>query len=217
MDGVLVDVTASYRETIVQTVRSFSGHLMERHTIQDYKNQGGWNNDWALSRKILADLGFDIPYPAVVERFQEIFFGPSGTDGLMRNEAWLDSSDVLNRLAARYRFALFTGRLRGEARITLDRFAKGFEFSPLVGDDDVTEGKPHPEGLYKIRTAHPGAPLWYIGDTVDDARAGKAAGIPFIGIGDARDAGHAGTVALMQAEGAIAVVPSINHLEDVLP
>ena len=46
MDGVLVDVTESYRETIVQTVEHFTGMTITREQIQDYKNQGGWNDDW---------------------------------------------------------------------------------------------------------------------------------------------------------------------------
>ena len=28
----------------------------------------------------------------------------------------------------------------------------------------------------------PGRKLWYVGDTVDDARSASAAGVPFIGI-----------------------------------
>src|ERR1700735_912249 len=65
MDGVLVDVTDSYRETIVRTVEHFTGQTISRETIQDYKNQGGWNNDWALSEKICHDLGGHIPYSEI--------------------------------------------------------------------------------------------------------------------------------------------------------
>jgi len=57
MDGVLADVTESYREAIVQTVERFTATRVERDLIQRYKNAGGWNNDWALSQKIAADLG----------------------------------------------------------------------------------------------------------------------------------------------------------------
>ena len=60
MDGVLVDVTESYRETIVRTVEHFTGKTISRDSIQDYKNQGGWNNDWVLSQKICRDLGVEI-------------------------------------------------------------------------------------------------------------------------------------------------------------
>ncbi|MFN0102855.1 MAG: HAD-IA family hydrolase [Bryobacteraceae bacterium] len=217
MDGVLVDVTESYRETIVQTVKHFSGRAIERAAIQDYKNQGGWNNDWLLSQHILAEFGMALPYETVVEEFQKIFFGPNGNDGLMQREEWIATPGVLQRLAARFEFSVFTGRLRAEAQITLDRFANGLSFAPIVGDDDVTRGKPDPEGLLKIVDAQPNKNYWYIGDTVDDARSARAARIPFIGVGHARDEGHAKTVALMESEGAIAIIESINELERVLP
>jgi HAD superfamily hydrolase (TIGR01548 family) len=216
MDGVLVDVTESYRETIVRTVQSFSGVTIERARIQDYKNQGGWNNDWALSQRILADLGLDVPYATVVEEFQRIFFGPDHRGGLMEREVWMDRTDVLHRLQERFAFAIFTGRLRAEAQMTLDRFANGLRFAAVIGDDDVTHGKPHPEGLLMIRSANPGVDHWYIGDTVDDARASRAAGVPFIGVGHRRDEGHGRTVQLMEDEGAIAIVESINELETIL-
>lgn len=212
MDGVLVDVTESYRETIVQTVRHFSGKTIERAAIQDYKNQGGWNNDWLLSQKILADLGVTVDYQTVVDAFQKLFFGPNGNDGLMQREVWIDTTGTLARLNARFEFSVFTGRLREEAQMTLDRFAEGLRFDPVVGDDDVSRGKPNPEGLLKI----PGA-IYYIGDTVDDARASRAAGVPFIGIGNRHDPGHAKTVSLMEAEGAIAIIESINELERIIP
>ncbi len=47
MDGVLAEVTESYREAIVQTVEHFTGQRIARDLIQQYKNAGGWNNDWA--------------------------------------------------------------------------------------------------------------------------------------------------------------------------
>ncbi|MBL8236447.1 MAG: HAD-IA family hydrolase [Bryobacterales bacterium] len=212
MDGVLVDVTESYRETIVQTVRHFSGRTIERAAIQDYKNQGGWNNDWLLSQKILADFGMTVEYQTVIDAFQQLFFGPNGNDGLMQREVWIDTTGALARLSARYDFSVFTGRLRDEAQMTLDRFAQHLTFRPVVGDDDVTQGKPHPEGLLKIANA-----AYYIGDTVDDARASRAAGVPFIGIGNRHDSGHAKTVALMEDEGAIAIIESINELERIIP
>ena len=62
MDGVLVEVSESYRATIVETVKLFTGETIARELIQEYKNQGGWNNDWALSQKICADLGTTIEF-----------------------------------------------------------------------------------------------------------------------------------------------------------
>ena len=49
MDGVLVDVSESYRATIQATVKHFTGLEPTHEEIQDWKNRGGWNDDWALS------------------------------------------------------------------------------------------------------------------------------------------------------------------------
>ena len=87
MDGVLVDVHESYRETICVTVEHFTSKQITRELIQEYKNQGGWNNDWALSKKIASDLGVEVPYDKVVEYFNRIFFGENN-DGLIMREQW---------------------------------------------------------------------------------------------------------------------------------
>ncbi len=81
-------------------------------------------------------------------------------------------------------------------------------FYPIVGADDVSCGKPHPEGILKIREMLPHNRVWYIGDTVDDARAGKAAQVAFIGIA----ARNQELRALLEAEGAQSVLTDINEL-----
>ena len=78
MDGVLVDVTESYRETISRHGRSTSPARRCRATaIQDYKNQGGWNDDWALSHQHHrgARRQREVACEEVVEYFQAIFHG----------------------------------------------------------------------------------------------------------------------------------------------
>ena len=66
MDGVLVEVGESYRETICQTVAHFTGKSVTRELVQEYKNAGGWNNDWALSQKIARDLGTEVEFDSLV-------------------------------------------------------------------------------------------------------------------------------------------------------
>src|SRR5205807_5040765 len=88
MDGVLTEVSESYRKAIVQTVEHFTQQEITRDLIQHYKNQGGWNNDWALSQRIAADLGVEVSYEDIVTRFNLLFLGSHG-DGLIRNERWL--------------------------------------------------------------------------------------------------------------------------------
>lgn len=215
MDGVLAEVTESYREAIVQTVKHFTGKTIERESIQDYKNRGGWNNDWALSQKIASDLGVEVPYETVVDYFNEIFIGNDG-DGLIQRESWIPKPGFLEGLSERYGLALFTGRLQYEADITLRRFAPSITFQPMLCADHVVRAKPAPDGLLEIAKCHPDARLWYVGDTVDDARSARAANVPFIGIAAANHSTRDEILRLFEQERAVAVFETVNDIERAL-
>jgi HAD superfamily hydrolase (TIGR01548 family) len=207
MDGVLVDVTESYRETIVLTVEHFTHQTISRDSIQDYKNQGGWNNDWLLSQRICHDLGIEIPYAAVVEYFNYLFLD----QGMIHRERWLPREGLLESLAEKFEFAIFTGRTTEEAEITLKREGVRDRFL-LISANDVECEKPAPEGLLKIAALRPSKKLLYIGDTVDDARCAKAAYVPFIGIAARHSPRRDELVELLQLEGAIQVIEDINEI-----
>ncbi len=215
MDGVLVDVSESYRESIVQTVQQFTGHEVSRTAIQQYKNAGGWNNDWALSQRIIQDFGVTVDYETVVETFNAIFLG-NGNEGLIARERWIARPGTLESLAERFDFAIFTGRLRMEADITLRRFARSHRFKPIIAAEDVTLAKPVPDGLLEIAKLDPARKLWYVGDTIDDAKSAHAAGVAFIGIAAPGSPRRDELQRILSAEGAIAVIEDINQLEKVL-
>jgi len=75
MDGVLIDVSRSYRETIQQTVEIYlatclgieskKGELVAQEDISLFKSTGGFNNDWDLTSGLLLYLlsisGFPLP------------------------------------------------------------------------------------------------------------------------------------------------------------
>jgi HAD superfamily phosphatase len=214
MDGVLVDVSDSYRETICRTVEYFTGKPMERDVIQQYKLQGGWNDDWALSHRLVEERGVWVTYQEVVDYFQNIFHG-NGTNGLILRERWLAQPGLLERLAERWGLAVFTGRMKWEAEVTIERFAPGIRFDPIIGMKEVERLKPDPEGLLAIR-AHVSGTLWYVGDTRDDARCAAAAGVPFIGIAAPDTPRRDEVVAALKEEGAAAILPDINSLEEVV-
>jgi HAD superfamily phosphatase len=215
MDGVLAEVSESYRESIVQTVEHFTGRRIARDLIQDYKNQGGWNNDWALSQKIAADLGVEVPYDTVVDYFNQIFIGKNG-DGLIQREQWFPKPGLLERLRERFDLGIFTGRLQYEAEITLKRFAPDFSFDPLLCAEHVSKSKPAPDGLLYIQRLNPGRKLWYVGDTVDDARSARAAGVPFIGVVSNSHSRRVEILRLFQKEKAVAVLENVNEIEGAL-
>ena len=207
MDGVLVEVTDSYRETIVRTVEHFTHQLITREQIQDYKNQGGWNNDWALSQKICADLGVKVPYGTIVEHFNWLFLD----QGLIHRERWLPRDGLLDRLSQKFELAIFTGRSLLEAEITLSREKVRNRFLLLTSDDVECE-KPAPDGLLKIAALRPEKKLLYVGDTVDDARCARAANVPFIGIAAPANPRYTQLVDLFHNEGAIQVLGDINEI-----
>jgi len=215
MDGVLVDVTESYRETIQRTVEHFTARRITRAEIQDWKNRGGWNDDWALSHRLITDAGVQVEYQAVVDYFNSIFHG-NGSDGLILRERWIAHDGLFERLAEKFRLAVFTGRLRWEAELTLKRCAPQLRFAPIVGADDVTRPKPAPEGLLKICDECRPAQHWYIGDTVDDARCAREANSPFIGIAAPSNPRYGELVDVLKAEKAVAILDDINQIERVV-
>jgi HAD superfamily hydrolase (TIGR01548 family) len=217
MDGVLAEVSESYREGIVRTVRHFTGRTVERGPIQEYKNLGGWNNDWALAQRLCRDLGVEVDYDRVVEHFLGIFLGADGSPGLILREEWIPRPGLLERLAASWRLGIFTGRRRVELAPTLRRFAAGIAFDPVLTADEVAPGKPSPAGLRIARERYPGSPVWYVGDTLDDARCARAAQAPFIGIAANANPQSAELAALLRTEGAAAVLNSVNEIEGALP
>ncbi len=215
MDGVLAEVTESYREAIQQTVEHFTEKRPTRDEIQQYKNAGGWNNDWALSQKLASDYGVEIPYQTVNDPFNEIFIGNDG-DGLILRESWFPDDGLLERLGSKFGLAIFTGRLRYELYYTLRSFLPNVLFEPILCADDQVRAKPAPDGLLEIAKQNPGRKLIYVGDTVDDARSARGAQVPFIGIAAEGHLRRDELLQLFEQEQAIAVIENVNQIESAL-
>ena len=96
MDGVLVEVTESYRETIARTVEHFTGARPTPARIQEYKNAGGWNDDWKLSHHMVREAG------VALIPLSEFFSGPSRPDTYVRF-AFCKQDHVLEEAAKRLR------------------------------------------------------------------------------------------------------------------
>src|SRR5260370_36605842 len=132
----------------------------------------------------------------------------------MRKE-WGRRPGPTETLRPKFKSPGFTGRPTADAQITLRRFAGSVVFHPVIGMYDVENHKPHPEGLLRILEANPGRTVYYIGDTVDDARCARAAKGPFIGIAAPSNPRYIDLVFLFQEEGAWAIIDDINVLPEV--
>lgn len=77
------------------------------------------------------------------------------------------------------RFAIVTGGTRGRVEKELLRLGLADAFSAVICHDDVTNKKPHPEGIERalaILGTDP-ARACYVGDTPEDVLMGKNAGV----------------------------------------
>lgn len=211
MDGVLVDVTESYRAAIVETVKHFTDAVVTDAQIQDLKNEGGWNDDWLLSRHLILQAGHQVSHEDTVAYFQSVFH----EGGLMLRERWIAQPGLLETLAQQNNLSVFTGRLRWEANITLDRFCPGL-FQQVVGVDDLENPKPAPDGILRLSLDIPHTRLFYIGDSIDDALSAKAAGVPFIGIAAPANPRYRELAKILAEQQAIAVIDDINQLPQVI-
>ncbi len=217
MDGVLIDTRDSYDACVQQTVQGLGGEAVSDNDIQELRRGGGYNNDWDLTRRLLAQQNIECTRAAVIEHFQTLYRGATPGSGLQAREKPLLGEALKTRLqAGQHRVAVITGRPRIEAEEGLQLL--GLDVAALVSLDDVQRAKPDPEGvLLALQGSVVGTEgqaqrenAWYIGDNVDDMQAGAAAGCVCIGIG-----GGEKTPALLQA-GAHIVLPSVNALEDLL-
>ena len=91
--------------------------------------------------------------------------------------------DVLKTLhGLGYRLGIVSTKFRFRIETTLERDGVLDTVEVIIGGEDVTHHKPHPESLLKA-TDRLGLPIErcvYLGDNEVDASAAKSAGIPFV-------------------------------------
>ena len=215
MDGVLVDPAETFRRALIETVRHFAGVTMSQDDIVRIKNGGGYNDDSDIAMLAIRSAGVSAELAEVRAYGRQLYWGDDG-DGLIRNERWLAGPGLLERLGARMRLAIFTGRGRQSARHTLQRFCPSVAFDPVVTHEMVANGKPAPDGLLYIQRAAPDREIVFVGDNIDDCRSARAARVRFFGIVSSETPRHAETRELFRQSGAEDVLETVNDLEDML-
>ena len=213
LDGVLADVEDSYRRCVVETAGSF-GVPITRGDLETAVLAGDANNDWVLTRRILEARGVEVPLDEVTERFQAIYLGTPQKRGLRESERLLVGRDVLARLAARLPLGIVTGRPKDEAAWFLEKTGITDLFGAVVCMEDAPL-KPDPEPV-RVALARLGVQLaWMVGDTPDDLRAAKAAGVLPVGIVAPGD-DPANAASALRDAGAATVLGDVTNLEELL-
>jgi HAD superfamily phosphatase len=200
IDGVLRDVSGSYRRALADTVAHFTQDLSQaadktgyRPTPQDIdrlKAEGLWNNDWEASAELIRryfvahpeQVQPEISYGQIVDFFQRRYRGqvlddPAQWDGYITTEPLIaDPAYFAGLTESGIRWGFFSGATRGSASYVLSRL--GVTGAVLVAMEDAP-GKPDPTGLLTaVSQLEAGIPIEivvYVGDTAADILAAVAA------------------------------------------
>ncbi len=179
MDGVLVDVSNSYRTAAKLTAEFFTGEKITYEDIESYKKIPGYNNDWDLTEAIINDKGWLVEKNKIINKFQEFYLGEK-FDGLINNETWMLDKGILEALYGKYRLGIVTGRPKIEAEFALKINGMESFFDIMITKDDVLEEKPRPEGIFKALDFFNENRAVYFGDTINDKIAASEAKIGFV-------------------------------------
>ncbi len=187
IDGVIRNVSGSYRLAIQETVKYFSGWEPTIEDIDDLKSEGIWNNDWHVSLELIKRKGIykskssktpDIK--EVTSVFSNYYFGgdPNGDsddwNGYIKNEPLLVNKSFFDKIKKKnFIWGFVSGAEQPSARFVLEKRLSLLD-PPLIAMGDAPE-KPDPTGFIKLATELLGAPLGgeappigYLGDTVAD-------------------------------------------------
>ena len=197
MDGVLADVSQSYRTAIVLTAADF-GVTVSDADIVAAKLRGNANDDWQLTRSLLAERGVACSLAEVTERFEAWY------RELRDRERLMLPKELLQAWSRRYRLAVVTGRPKEQAEYFLQHFGIRELFAVVVSRDDAPL-KPDPAPVRLALQQLQEQAAWMFGDTVDDMAAARAAGVLPIGIGST-----------VPAKSAAVVLPNVADLEAML-
>lgn len=178
MDGVLIDVSKSYRVAVQKTFKHFSKKEITLEDISAAKKIGGLNNDWDVTEFFLKKHGFSVNYDDIVEIFTSYY------NKLADVETPLVNHEFFQKLSKNYNLAIFTGRTKEEAFFTLDKHNFTQYFYPIITMDEVGFSRQKPDcfGLEIIKEKVITDKIYYLGDTVDDMECAKIAEICAIGV-----------------------------------
>ncbi len=171
VDGTLIDTWRLYLEAFRRSLAPHFNRLLSDAEILEYQPSA----ERRLLQQIIAKDHFPSYFESLLAHYRALH--ASHNDGL-----YPGVSKMLKNLRARgYRLGVITGKTRAAWDLTFA--ASGLApFDVVVTDDDVTHPKPHPEGLLAALQVFPADPLeaLYVGDSLLDCQAARAAGIPFM-------------------------------------
>lgn len=211
MDGVLIDVSKSYRVAIQETFKHFSDREISLEEISEAKKLGGLNNDWDLTEFLLKKYGFNINYDDIVNVFTSYY------KKLAETEEPIVNHEFFQNLSKDYNLVIFTGRTKEEAFFTLDKHGFADYFYPIITMAEVgfERQKPDAFGLEIIKEKIITDKIYYLGDTVDDMACAITANVSAIGVLPPQDKSEE-LVTLLKSKNAMVVLEKTEDLIEFL-
>jgi histidinol-phosphate aminotransferase len=216
MDGVLADVTKSYRQAIIDTASHF-GVAIDLDDIAAAKAQGDANNDWILTHRLIAASAGNDSAPSldqVTEQFEALYQG-----SLWRNESLLIDGSVLAALADKFALAIVTGRPRkpdAERFLSAHSIDTHFKCSVCMSDEPAKPSpRPVMRALAELGSSFGGRAIM-IGDTPDDIVAAVRAGVLAVGVAPPDSSNVGAVVDSLRAAGASFVYKGNAELQCAL-
>lgn len=240
IDGIVRDVSGSYRRAIADTVEHFTNGAARPSSedIDALKSEGIWNNDWEASQELIrryfqmqGQSQLPCTYEEIVTFFQGRYRGtdPTHWTGYICDEPLLMSAAYTQQLTqAGIGWGFFSGATRASANYVLEK-RLGLQAPLLIAMEDAP-GKPDPTGLFQAvnqcvadTPEEQAIPVLYVGDTVADMQTiAKARHVhperPWIAVGvlpphvqSTSTRAEAYAVTLKQA-GASIVLPQVEQL-----
>lgn len=214
LDGVLADVSRSYREAIRLTAERF-GVSVAATDIAAAKAAGNANDDWALTADLIRSRGRSAPLDEVTRVFESLYQAGSGTPGLRMNESLTVPRAWLAALRSSRPLGIVTGRPRADAERFLEVARIRDLFGVVVAREDAPL-KPDPAPILAALRSLGVASAWFIGDTPDDVVAARAAGVVPIGVLPPGERDGASLGAALLAAGAARILPTLTSLDECL-
>ncbi|NEO82772.1 MAG: TIGR01548 family HAD-type hydrolase [Spirulina sp. SIO3F2] len=181
IDGVIRDVSGSYRRALADTVEQFTAgqHRPTPADIDRLKAEGIWNNDWKGSEELTyrywetqgrSRPEVTLDYETLVDFFQSRYRG-ANWDGYVATEPLLVHSDYFAQLTTdQIHWGFFSGATRASAEYVLCQ-RLGLVQPQLVAMEDAPD-KPNPTGLFQVcaqlHSNWTKETIVYAGDTVAD-------------------------------------------------
>ncbi|KAH9127443.1 hypothetical protein AeMF1_002256 [Aphanomyces euteiches] len=184
MDGVLAEVSRSYRAAIVDTAAIY-GVTVTQDDIENAKLAGNANNDWVLTHKLITAQNAGVTLEQVTATFEELYQGTDSKAGLYKLETLIPTKGLLVELNRRLAkgMAIVTGRPKKDCVKFLRDYGLEELFPVMVCMEDAPP-KPSPEPiLLALKALQVGADqAIMLGDTVDDILAAAKASVVAFGV-----------------------------------